>query len=66
MKTLIFSICILGALLIQGCAAYIEPTGGYYIREGVWYYRDGGGREQREHGRYHHHPEDEHRDHDAH
>ncbi len=62
MKTLIFSICILGALLIQGCAAYIEPTGGYYFREGIWYYHDDRGVERHEHGRYHHRVEDEHRD----
>jgi len=54
MKTLILGVCLLGAVAIQGCVVYAEPVGGYYIRGGVWYYRDGGGREWRENHRYHH------------
>jgi len=67
MKTLIVITCLFGAFLIQGCAAYIEPEGGYYVRDGIWYYHDGGGVERREHGRYHHHEEhEEHHDQDKH
>ena len=63
MKTLIIVVCLFGAFLMQGCVAYLEPTGGYYQRENFWYYRDGRGGEHREHGRYHHHEEhhDEHK-----
>lgn len=61
MKTLIISVCLLGGLLMQGCEAYVEPTGGYYVRDNIWYYRDVHGAERHEHGRYHHRPEDEHR-----
>ena len=57
MKTLILGVCLLGALLIQGCVAYAVPAGGYYYREGFWYYRDGRGIEYRENHRYHHPPE---------
>jgi len=64
MKTLILAVCLFGGLLIQGCEAYIEPAGGYYIRDNVWYYHDVHGVERHEHGRWHHHPEDEHHDHD--
>ena len=65
MKTLILAACILGAFAIQGCAVYAEPVGGYYQREGFWYYKDGGGHEWRENHRYHH-DEGEHHDHDDH
>ena len=63
MKTLIIVVCLFGSFLMQGCVAYLEPTGGYYQRENFWYYRDGRGGEHREHGRYHHHEEhhDEHK-----
>jgi hypothetical protein len=60
MKKLI-GVCLLGTLLIQGCVAYAEPVGGYYQREGVWYYKDGRGREFHENHRYHH-PMEEHHD----
>ncbi|HTB06105.1 MAG TPA: hypothetical protein VK806_04055 [Bacteroidia bacterium] len=63
MKTLILLVCLFGAFLIQGCVAYAEPVGGFYVRENVWYYHDRGGREWRENRRYHHGPEDEHHDH---
>jgi hypothetical protein len=53
MKTIIIAICLFGGLLMQGCVAYVEPTGGYYYRENFWFYRDRHGMEQREHGRYH-------------
>jgi hypothetical protein len=66
MKKLILAICLFGALLMQGCMAYVEPEGGFYIRENVWYYHDGRGREYRENRRYHHGPDDEHREHDHH
>lgn len=62
MKTLILAVCLSGGLLIQGCEAYVEPAGGYYIRDNVWYYRDVHGVEHHEHGRWHHRPEDEHHD----
>jgi hypothetical protein len=66
MKTLIVIISLFGAFLFQGCAVYAEPVGGYYQREGFWYYRDGGGHEWRENHRYHHveeHHDDHHDDH---
>jgi hypothetical protein len=63
MKTLIIVACLFGAFLMQGCVAYVEPTGGYYQRESFWYYRDGHGSEHREHGRYHHPAEQHHDDH---
>jgi hypothetical protein len=62
MKTIILAICLVGALLIQGCVAYVEPVGGFYFRENIWFYKDGRGGEHRENGRYHHRPEDEHHD----
>ena len=62
MKTIILAACLFVAFLMQGCSVYVEPMGGYYQRESFWYYKDGHGRENREHGRYHHHPEDEHHD----
>jgi hypothetical protein len=62
MKTIIFAICLFGALLMQGCVAYVTPVGGYYQRENFWYYKDGHGGEHRENGRYHHGPGDEHHD----
>lgn len=62
MKTLILGICLFGTLSIQGCVAYAEPVGGYYQREGAWYYKDGRGHEWRENHRYHHVIEDEHHD----
>jgi len=57
MKTLILAACLFLALLMQGCYAYIEPVGGYYQREGYWYYHDRDGREHRDH---HHHDHEEH------
>ena len=66
MKTLIIVICLFGAFLMQGCVAYVEPTGGYYQRESFWYYRDGRGGEHREHGRYHHPAEHHEEHHDEH
>lgn len=61
MKTLLLAICLFGALLMQGCMAYVEPTGGYYYRDSFWYYKDARGGEHREHGRYHH-PAEQHHD----
>ena len=66
MKKLIFAICLFGSFLLQGCEAYVEPVGGFYVRENVWYYHDGRGREYHENRRYHHGPDDEHREHDHH
>jgi len=67
MRTLILAMCLLGALAIQGCEIYAEPVGGYYQREGIWYYHDGGGREWHENHHYHHdeghHDEGHHDDH---
>ena len=62
MKTLFLAICLFTVLLMQGCYAYVEPVGGYYQRDNFWYYKDGRGREYREHGRYHHHPVEQHHD----
>jgi hypothetical protein len=61
MKTLISAICLFGALLMQGCVAYVAPAGGYYYRENFWYYKDAHGGEHRENRRYHH-PADQHPD----
>lgn len=61
MKTLIISVSLFGALLMQGCYAYVAPVGGYYQRESFWYYKDGRGREYRENRRYHH-PVEQHHD----
>jgi hypothetical protein len=72
MKTLVLGVYLFGTLLIQGCAVYAEPAGGYYYRGGFWYYKDVHGTEFRENHRYHHppeqHPEDHHDDahHDVH
>jgi len=63
MKKLILAICLFGSLLIQGCVAYVEPVGGYYKREGFWYYKDRHGIERQEHGRYHHREEEHHDEH---
>jgi hypothetical protein len=60
MKTLILAVCLGGVIFMQGCVAYGEPVGGYYLRGSVWYYRDRGGREWHENHRWHHGPEDEH------
>jgi len=62
MKALILVMSILGVFLIEGCAVYAEPVGGFYARENVWYYKDRGGREWHENHRYHHGPGDEHHD----
>ena len=60
MKTLVLIVCLFATLGIQGCVAYAEPVCGYYYREGIWYYHDGGGREYHENRRYHHSDADEH------
>ena len=62
MKTLILGICLAGVIAIQGCAVYAEPVGGYYQREGFWYYHDRDGHEWRENHRYHHIDEGHHDD----
>lgn len=59
MKKLILIVCLFTTIVIQGCVAYAEPVGGYYYREGIWYYHDGYGREFHENSRYHHSDADE-------
>jgi hypothetical protein len=70
MKTLILATCLFTSILMQGCYAYVEPAGGYYERDGFWWYHDGRGREFRDNHRWHEryareHPE-HHEDHDHH
>lgn len=59
MKKLILIVCLFTAFVMQGCVAYGPPVGGYYYREGIWYYHDGRGREYHENHRYHHSDADE-------
>ncbi len=64
MKKLILIVCMFTALAMQSCVATYEPAGGYYYRDGFWYFRDGGGREHRDHQEHHAHEEHEHADHE--
>lgn len=67
MKTLILIIGLFGVFLMQGCVAYVEPVGGYYQRDGFWWYRDRYGREFRDnHGWHERYAREHHDDHDHH
>jgi hypothetical protein len=46
MKKLILIVTLFTAFAMQGCVVYGPPVGGFYYREGFWYYHDGHGREE--------------------